>query len=50
MRGISQNQVTTDENINAKLDTIAMDIKRISLRNDTLEHSSTTHMARGHDL
>ena len=50
MRGISQNKVTPDENINAKLDTLEMDIKRMFLRNDTLEHSLATHMARGHDL
>ena len=50
MRGISQNQVTSDENINAKLDTLAMDIKRMYLSNDTLAHSSAAHMDRGHYL
>ena len=50
MRGLSQNQVTSDENINAKLDTLAMDIKRMQLSNDTLSHSLARHMAQGHDL
>ena len=32
------------------LDTLAIDIKRMCLRNDTLAHSSAVHMDRGHYL
>ena len=44
-RGLAQNYVTTNENINAKLDILAIDIKRMSLCNDILAHSLAMHMA-----
>ena len=50
MRELAKNQVTPNENINAKVDTLAMEIKRMSLRNDILAHFLAVHMASGCDL